>query len=989
MKERKSGGKIFLVMKHLLLLSGLGLFLFLSSFAASEEVNKEPLFSETTLKSLRWRLLGPAYYSGRISDLAVPKGNPHTVYCTAASGGLWKTVNNGTTWEPIFDDHGTGSMGAVSVAESDPRIVWVGTGEPIAANHSTWGDGVYKSEDGGKTWTHMGLQDSHQIGRIVIDPVDPNVVYVAAVGHLWGANSERGLYKTTDGGKTWTRSLYISDKVGVVDIAMDPSDRNLLYAAAYGRLRGRYSRSEAEEVKLIEGGGIFKTTDAGKTWVELKDCFPADRLGKIGLAVSPTNPLKIYAVVERAPLEILLPAKELEAIKKLLWSKQPPEKETQRIRKLIERLTPQNEKEAVVLAGLSREEQLRWRRLSGQAEPDTGGGIFRSADKGNTWTRVNKLPANRRPSYYSSIYVHPQEEDTIFVPIERMWKSADGGQTFEQTDWAFSSWMTSDYIHGDFHAIWINPDNPDHIIVGTDGGAYSSYDGGLNWEAHRMPIGQFHAIAVDMRKPYYVYGGMEDNGGWAGPSATRHMSGIDDSDWFKYETADGAYVQVDPTDNMTIFTEIQNGGIKRIDVKTGTWTSIRPRAKAGEPPLRFNFYAPFLLSPHDPHKLYMGAQRVLKTVDRGDNWVSISSGLTKGRDAATISTLAESSLKPGVLWVGTEGGNVFISRNDGTTWTNVARSIPDLPRDPQGLPNIFVSRIELSHFREGTAYVSFDGHRDDDFRIYLFRTTDYGQNWVSIKGNLPGGFPIRIIREDLKNPDLLFVGTYIGVYASIDGGKKWVPLKNVLPPVPIADMVIHPRDADLVVGTHGRGIYVLDISPLQQLNEEVMSSESYLFNIQPATLLHLDITKNKGASGARRFAAQNPYAELFDMDVSRYILGQGSELAPPGAAIYYYMKSEPTALVRITILDHQERIVRRLTGPSKAGINRLLWDLRESPQPTALEPSGNDAVRISARGKFERPGKLVKPGKYRIRLAIGGKIFERELIVEQDDFLNF
>jgi len=988
MGRKRSSRAVFWKIRLPLVLLCLSIIFIFSSLAARQTIEKELLFSETIFGVLRWRSLGPAYCSGRISDLAVPKDQSYTIYCTAASGGLWKTVNNGTTWEPIFDDHGTGSMGAVAIASSHPRIVWVGTGEAIAANHSTWGNGVYKSEDYGKTWQHMGLSETHQIGRIVIDPLDSNIVYVAAVGHLWGTNPERGLYKTTDGGKTWTRSLYISDKVGVVDVAMDPSDRNTLYAAAYGRLRGRYSRSEEEEVEIVEGGGIFKTTDAGQTWIKLKNGLPPNRLGKIGLAVSSTNPQKVYAIVERAPLEIQLPVREVEIIKRFLRSEQASPKEIQRILAMIKRLTPQNDNDAALVAGLSREEQVRWRRLIREPDLDTGGGIFRSVDKGNTWARVNKLPVNRRPSYYSRINVHPKEEDTVFVALERMWKSTDGGQTFEQTDWAFSSWMTSEYIHGDFHAMWINPDNPAHMIVGTDGGVYATYDGGLKWEAHHMPIGQFHAIAVDMRKPYYVYGGMEDNGGWAGPSATRHMSGISDCDWFKYETADGAYVQVDPTDNTTIFTEIQNGGIKRIDVRTGTYTSIQPRASAGEPPLRFNFYAPFILSPHNPYKLYMGAQRLLRSEDKGDSWISVSQDLTKG-EPATISTLAESPLKPGLLFVGTEDGNVYISRDDGATWRNVAEGIPDLPRDSTGKPNIFVSRIEPSHFQEGTAYVSFDGHRDDDFQVYLFKTMDYGQSWVSIKGNLPDGFPVRVIREDSKNPNLLFVGTYVGVWATIDGGKSWVLINNGLPPVPVADLVVHPRDGDLVAGTHGRGIYILDIWPLQQWTTELEGSDSALFNIQPATLYHLDITKNKGASGARRFAAPNPFAELFDMDAARYVLGQGSELAPPGAAIYYYLKSGQAAPVEIIILDNQRQIVRRLEGAARAGINRIYWDLRETPQSISFEASGNDAVRLSSRRKFERPGPLVKPGQYWVQLKVGEKIYERKLTIEQDVFLDY
>jgi photosystem II stability/assembly factor-like uncharacterized protein len=954
------------------------------------KTEEKSIFSNTTIKNFSWRLLGPAQYSGRISDIAVPKGQKHTIYCAAASGGLWKTINSGTTWKPIFDEHGTGSMGAIAISDSDPNIIWVGTGEAIAESHSTWGDGVYKSTDRGKTWAHMGLKDSNQIGRIVIDPQDSNMVYIASVGHLWSSNAERGLFKTTDGGKTWTKSLFISDKVGVVDIAMDPSDRKTLYAAAYGRIRSRYSASEATEVKILEGGGIFKTTDAGATWTRLTEGLPPSRVGKIGLAVALTNPNKIYAILERKPFEVNLVEKEVENLKKLLGTdKKSDPALMKKIQQLFRDSIPASEKAAAIVPGLSSVEQTKLRNLLGLGELDLGSGVFRSADKGKTWNRMNKMAANRSPSYYSEIYVHPKEEDTVYVPLERMWISKDGGNNFEQTNWAYSSWMTSNYIHGDFHAFWVNPEDSNHLIIGTDGGLYSSYDCGENWEAHPMPIGQFYAVAVDMRKPYYIYGGLQDNGGWAGPSATRHMSGITDNDWFKYETADGAYVQVDTKDNLTIYTEIQNGGIKRIDLRTGSYTPIQPRPKKGEPPLRFNFITPFLLSAHDSNTLYIGSQKVLKSIDKGNSWIPLSPDLTRG-GKATITTIAESPLVPGLLFIGTEDGNVEISRDDGNTWINMADRFPGLTNDEKVQQNIFVSRIEASHFDPGKAYISFDGHQDDDFRVYLFRTTDYGKTWVSIKGNLPDGFPVKVIREDIKNPNLLFVGTSIGVQVSTDGGEHWVPLKNGLPPVPVADMLIHPRDADLVIGTHGRGIYAMNISPLREMTSEVLNSDIHLFSIEPATLFYLDITKNKGNQGARRFSASNPYIELFDVDASRYILGLGSELAPPGGAIYYYLRTALNDPVEITIFDHSgERVLRRLVGTSEAGVNQVLWDLRESPIPFQREFSGNDEVRLRSRAMRERPGPLVQPGKYLVTLSAGGKQFKQMLTINADEFLRY
>ena len=942
-------------------------------------------FTESTVEVLRWRAMGPAFFSGRVTDIDVPKGEPYTIYCAAATGGLWKTVNNGITWEAIFDDHGTGSMGAVTICDKDPNLIWVGTGEVIAGSHSAWGDGVYKSTDAGRNWVHMGLKESHYVGKIVIDPEDSNVVYVAAVGHLWGKNPERGLYKTTDGGKTWEKALFISDEVGIVDIVMDPSDNRTLYAAAYGRQRSRYASGGT---KIFEGG-IYKTDDAGESWERLKEGLPEDRVGRIGLAVSPTNPDKVYAIMERGPYEVQLDAAVVERIKELLRSeKQPEKKELQRIRDLIEKLTPVHEKGAAVVAGLSRSERGQLREMLGQEELDTGGGVFRSTDSGMTWKRMNKSPTGS--SFYSRIYAHPKDEDTVYVPAVRMNISRNGGSTFEQAGWAFSSWLTSDYIHGDFHPFWIDPENPDHLVAGTDGGLYSSYDGGKNWEPHYMPIGQFYTVSVDMRNPYWVYGGLQDNGGWAGPSATRHMSGIADYDWFKYEQSDGGYVQIDPTDNMTVYTEWQYGLIRRLDLKTGLRVSIQPKSENGEVPLRFHFIAPFLLSKHDTHTLYMGAQRLLKTTDRGDSWVSISPDLTKGAEEATISTIAESPLMPGQLYVGTEDGNVQISRDDGGTWANVADHIPGLPLDEKGQPSVYVSRVEASHFDPGTAYVSFDRHYDDDFGVYLYRTTDYGESWESIRGDLPDGFPIRVVREDLKNPNLLFVGTAVGVHVSIDGGKHWVPLKKGLPPVPVHDMVIHPRDSDLVIGTHGRGIFIMDISPLQELTPEVAEEDAYLFKVQPPTLFHLDITKNKGVRGDRLFFVPNPYAELFDLEVARYVLGEDSALAPPGATIYYHLKSESAEPVEIVILDHHgEKEVRRLKGTLQKGLNKVLWDLRESPVPLERVSGGNDAVRLRERGLEEKPGPMVQPGLYKIILSVGNERLKQKIVIKSDSFLRF
>jgi len=934
--------------------------------------------------SLEWRLLGPAHMSGRITDIAVSGDNKHTIYCASATGGIWKSDNNGTTWKAIFDHELTSSIGDIAVAESHPNIIWAGTGEANASSYTSWGNGVFKSTDGGETWSYSGLSQTHHIGRVIIDPIDPNVVYVAALGHLWDSNPERGLFKTTDGGRKWEKSLYINENVGFVDIIMDPTDNNILYAASYGRRSDRFDDFDSMGIEIIQGSAIYKTEDAGKNWEKLVSGLPADRVGRIGLAIAKSSPEVIYAIIERAPYQVTLESAPLMKIERILSSPLPDQSEVDEVKEFITNRTPQEEISTAVVAGLSRAQQLQLRALLGQGELDTGGGIFRSNDKGKTWHRTNEL--NERASYYSQIRIDPEDENHVYVLLVRTWESTDGGRTFAQKGWAFSSYLTSNYIHGDFHAMWIDPEDPDHLIAGSDGGLYTTYDGGNAWEAHPMPLGQFVAIAVDMRKPYYVYGGLQDNGIWGGPSETRHVSGISDADWFKIITGDGGYVQADPTDYNRIYAESQYGAMSRVDLKTGNRTNIRPSEKDVERKLRFNYIAPFIISPHDPDTLYLGAQVLLKSTDNGNNWKTISPDLTKNEPAsltlegATITTISESPLAPGTLYAGTDDGNLYLTRDDGQSWKNLSERIQDLPKDDKGHPNIWVSRVETSHFHPGRAYVSFDGHRDDDFGVYVYATENFGESWHSVRGNLPKGAPVNVIREDLKNERLLFVGTETGVFFTLDRGSHWDRLNNNMPTVPVDDLLIHPRDADLVAGTHGRGIYILDIWPLQQLNKEVTGSEAFLFKPEPAILYHIDLTKNKGASGTRRFFAKNPYSDL-------KILSDRSGAAPSGTAIYYYLRNASQNPVNISIFDQTGKLVRKLTGPSDKGINRLAWDLRENPVP--LPPSwqrlgSNDSRLLENLGPRMQPGQLIQPGLYRIQLLFEGSLSEKELLVKAD-----
>ncbi len=940
---------------------------------------------ENLYKNLKWRLLGPAHMSGRITDIAVSKFDKYTIYCATATGGIWKTVNNGITWEPIFDRQKTSSIGDIAVSKIDPGLIWAGTGEANASSYSSWGNGVYRSSDAGKTWDHMGLDDTHHIGRIIIHPENPNIVYTAALGHLWGPNPERGLFQTTDGGKNWKKILYINENVGFVDLAMDSNDSETLYAASYGRRADRFDDFDSMGIHVIEGSAIYKTTDGGKNWVKLVSGLPSDRVGRIGLSIARSNPKIIYAIIERAPYQVILKASQLHEIVQVLSSSHTGQKGLQEIRELIDRRCPPKERSAAVVAGLSRSQQLQLRALLGQGELDTGGGIFRSYNKGKTWHRTNAL--NERASYYSQIRVDPMDADHLYALLVRTWESKDGGITFNQKGWAFSSFLTSSFIHGDFHAMWIDPDDPRHLIVGSDGGLYTSYDEGKEWEAHPMPLGQFVSVAADMRSPFFVYGGLQDNGVWGGPSQTRHVSGVADADWFKLITGDGGYVRVDPTYYNLIYAESQYGALSRIDLLTGRRTNIRPSEERTEQPLRFNYVAPFIISPHDPETIYLGAQVLFKSTDKGSHWTTISPDLSKNEpssntlEGATITTIAESALNPGNLYAGTDDGNLYLTRDDGKTWEYLSDRIPGLPKDRKGRPNIWVSRSEASHFHPGRVYISFDGHRDDDFGAYLYITEDYGENWRPIKGNLPEDTPINVIREDITNENLLFVGTETGIFCSLDRGAHWERLNNGIPTVPVDDLLIHPRDAELVAGTHGRGIYLLDIWPLQRLTEEILHFEAYLFDPEPAILYSVDITRNKGASGSRRFAAQNPYSDLTQ-------ISDRSGAAPSGAAIYYFLRTASSNPVKITILDQAGRLVRELSGPSEEGINRVAWDLRESSIP--LSPSwkrigSNDSRQLARLGPNMRPGQLVQPGSFHIQLSFEGRKFEKVLLVKEDE----
>jgi len=842
--------------------------------------------------NLEFRSIGPAIMGGRIDDFAVAEGRPSTFYVAAASGGLWKTVNNGVTFEPVFDRQDVSSIGDVAIAPSDPSIVYVGTGEPNNRQSSSWGNGVYKSLDAGKTWIHLGLADTHHVGRVVVHPSNPDVVYVAALGHLWGPNRERGLFRTIDGGKTWTNTKFVDEDTGFVDVAMDPESPNTLYAASYQRRRTPFGYNGGGP-----GSALWKTTDGGQTWTKLTEGLPTEGdVGRIGIDVYRRDPRIVYALVEHA--------------------KQ--------------------------------------------------GGIYRSEDKGASWKKMSDT--NPRPSYYSQVRIDPSNDQRVWVLGAPLFFSEDGGKTFRQD--------VGQKIHGDYHALWIDPSNSDHMMAGTDGGIHITYDRARSWDyVNTVPLAQFYEVSYDMQRPYHVCGGLQDNGSWCGPSRTLYSQGISNEDWSRVGGGDGFYNVIDQSDPEVVYTESQDGNLSRFDGRTNERRVIRPEPPAGER-YRFNWNSPILLSRYDSRTVYYGGNRLFVSRDRGDTWSIVSPDLTNGAERdkmaifgktakemlsrndgvvhyGTITTIAESPVKAGVVWVGTDDGNVQVSRDGGATWSR--------SKLPAGVPaGTYVSRIEASHAGEGAAYLALDGHRADDYSAYLFRTDDFGQGWRAVSGDLPKGDVIHVVREHPRRTNLVFAGTEFGLFASWDGGGSWTRIRGKLPTVPVFDVQVHPRDEDLIVGTHGRGVYILDeLGALAQLEPGALDADLRLFDIQPATTYR--VYAHKGNTGHKFMAGANP---------------------PEGALISYYLKAKPAEKedVKITVTDGAGALVRELKGPKERGLNQASWDLRvEPPAPPAPAGSGE------GESFFGPPrGPLVSPGTYTVKVTAGSATATRSVTVEED-----
>jgi photosystem II stability/assembly factor-like uncharacterized protein len=832
------------------------------------------------LDQLVARPIGPANTGGRISAIAVVETKPSTMYIAAASGGLWKTTNNGTTWTPVFDNQSLSlSIGDVAVSKSDPDVVWVGTGEANARNSVSWGVGVYKSTDGGKVFRNMGLPDSEHIGRIVIHPKNPDIVYVAALGHLWGPNKERGIFKTTDGGATWKPAKQIDEHTGFIDLAMDPGDPDTLYAAAYKVRRDAFAGGNPA-TQFGDDAGLYKTTDGGKTWNKLTKGLPERPIGRCGIDIWRKNPNIVYAVIQTDRTDMTaMPG-------------QPP-------------------------------------RTSDKVET---GGVFRSTDKGESWTKVNDLCP--RPFYFGQVRIDPTDDQRVYVLGVTLFVSTNGGKNFRPD---------APETHADHHSLWIDPADPQHLVYGTDGGVFVSYDRGVHCEhVQNLPIGQFYGIALDMGKPYRVFGGLQDNGTWGGPTRTKNREGIGVADWFRILSADGYLCQCDPTDNDTVYAESQWGGIRRIDLHAGTATEIRPRPpRSDDPAYRFNWCSPMLVSPHNAKTLYFGGNHVFKSINRGDTWEVISPDLTTGEPGPnkyaghTITTIAESPVKAGVLWAGTDDGNLQVSTNGGRDWTDLSAKIPEIPGER------WISRVECSPFDLGTAYVAIDRHRNNDRSPYVFKTDDFGVTWKSIASNLPTARPVHVIRADPRNRDLLYVGTEFGLFFSIDAGTSWYQASGALPTVAIHDLAIHPRDRELVIATHGRSIYVMDIAPLQELTTKTLAAPIYLFDVKPATAY-----QPRGAHG----------------------LGQGKNYLAPnppfGATIYYMLKEQMPESVVVTITDPLGKTVAELKGPNRKGLHKVQWGLR---------------------GAGGRQEGFVPTGDYVARLKVGDQMLMKKFHVENEE----
>ena len=914
---------------------------------------------QAAISGLKFREIGPATMGGRIDDIEVSPTDSRTIYVATAAGGILKSTNGGTSWTNLFDKEAVPSVGDIAISQSNPSIIWAGTGEANNRQSSSWGNGIYRSLDAGKTWKLMGLNGTMHIARIAVHPTNPDIVWVAAVGNLWAPSAERGIYKTTDGGATWRQVLKVNDDTGASDLAVDRESPNILYATTYQRRRTAWGFNGSGP-----GSGLYKSVDGGETWTRITKGMPYDTENAPNprpenLEETGRNAVSIYS------------------------------KDTNIVYALIEH---------------------------------ANGGVYKSNDKGETWTRVADINSNPRPMYFSQIRVDPNNDQRLWIGGVTMQYSEDGGKTW--------SGNFARAPHADTHAIWIDPNDSNHLIIGNDGGINITYDRGRTWDyANTVPIGQFYEIGVDNGMPYKICGGLQDNNAWCGPSMSFNPRGITNDEWFTIGGGDGFYAQPDPMDTNIVYTESQDGNIIRRNVVTGESKSIRPREDFDEGFFRFQWNSPILISTFDHNTIYYGGNFLFKSTNRGDSWtkvgnVDLTTGVDRNKlqimgrvpdkntrsrhdgveDYPAITTISESPLNKNVLWVGTDDGNLQVTR-DGQTWKNVVDKVPGVPK------GTYVSRVVASRLNEGTAFATFDGHRNGDFKVYVFETNDYGETWKSLASNLKTeNGTVKVIREHPRNPNLLFLGTEFGLFASTDRGGRWMQIRQNLPTVPVFDILIHPRENDLILATHGRSIWVMDdITPLEQLNQNAMNSGVYLFDPRQAVMWRA--WNNRSLTSDKAFYGQNP---------------------PNGAMINFYLKEplKDRENVTITIQDAAGQAVRTIVcnrpNPNapqpqpggfgfgggggggggfgfgggggqqctaNQGINRYVWDMRSRPvaPPGGQTPGGEGGP--GGPGGFAAAlanlGFRVDPGTYTVKVKRGDTELSKTLTIIEDPRINF
>jgi photosystem II stability/assembly factor-like uncharacterized protein len=841
---------------------------------------------ESALAALKARSIGPATMGGRVSSIALDPADSSTFYVGLGTGGIMKTTTAGASFSGIFEKENVAAIGAIAVAPSQAKVVWVGTGEANDRNSSSWGDGVYRSEDSGSSFKLVGLQGSRSIARIVVHPSDPKTAWIAVMGDLWTPSAERGLYKTTDAGVSFKRVLAAQapydDRVGCAEVVIDPSNPDVLYAALYARRRTPWSFSFGPAVTDGKDlGGIFKSIDGGAHWSKLTSGLPKDT-GRIGLSVGAKNSKVVYAIVQSDP------------------------------------------------------------EAGGWAVRVKTGGVFRSDDAGATFTRVN--PLNPRPFYFSQIAVDPGNDQRVYVLGYLVHVSDDGGKTFRED--AFKK------VHPDCHALAIDPAKRDRLLLGTDGGIYQTYDAGKTWDfLNKFAAGEFYRINVDMATPYRICGGLQDNLNWVGPSRTFTKDGIVNSDWINIGGGDGFSCVFDPNDPNVVYAESQEGELHRFHLASGAAKTLKPEPNEGQPRFRFHWNAPLLGSTHEPGVLYLGGNRVFRFAENGEQWSTISPDLTAkladrmqatGSGAETygiVYTLDESPMKKGMLWAGTDDGKLWFTENAGKDWTDLTATLPPAVKGE------WISRVEAGHKDPAVAYLAVDAHRSGSFAPLAFRTADRGKTWASIASGLPGDQPVKVVREDPVNPNVLYAGTEFALLLSVDQGKSWTKL-GALPTVAVDDILVHPRERDLVIATHGRSLYVIDdLSPIEELTPETRSKAAHLFSVRKA-VGRVALPGFEEWSGSSAFRGANP---------------------PDGALISYWIKEGGPEPVKIEIKNAQGHTVANLTATAVSGINRIAWDLK---------PTKDVLVEYGGEGSL-----FVRPGTYEATLTYGKETSKQSIEV--------